>query len=71
MSQAVLESPRRISRLLKRPEAAEFLGASVRSLESWDYQNRGPKVTYVGRAVRYYEHDLLDWLDEQQRRRRK
>jgi predicted DNA-binding transcriptional regulator AlpA len=71
MSQAVVESPRRISRLLKRPEAAEFLGASVRSLESWDYHKKGPKITYVGRAVRYYEHDLLDWLDAQQQKRQK
>lgn len=41
-----------MKRLLKTKEAAEYLGLSVRTLENWRYQGRGPKLTHMDRTVR-------------------
>lgn len=52
-------------RLLKTKEAAEYLGLSVRTLENWRYQGKlGPKVTHLGRAIRYDIRDLDAYIEE-------
>jgi len=51
-------------RLLKTKEAAAYLGLSVRTLENWRYQGRGPKVTTLDRTVRYDLRDLDAWIED-------
>jgi excisionase family DNA binding protein len=60
-SEAVQES-RAVIRLLKTKDAAEYLGLSVRTLENWRYQGRGPKCVLMGRTVRYDLQDLDAWV---------
>ena len=40
------------------PEAAETLGVSRRTLETWRFTGNGPIFVKVGRAVRYRPEDL-------------
>jgi excisionase family DNA binding protein len=44
---------------------ASRLGISVRTLERKRVDGTGPKFVRVGRAVRYRESDLVEWLAEQ------
>lgn len=39
--------------LVTQAELAEYLGLSVRTLEAWRLQRRGPSYIKVGGAVRY------------------
>jgi predicted DNA-binding transcriptional regulator AlpA len=51
-------------RLLKTEAAGEYLGLSVRTLENWRYQGRGPKWIHMKRTVRYDLRDLDVWIEE-------
>lgn len=53
-----------MKRLLKTKEAAEYLGLSVRTLENWRYQGRGPALTHLDRAIRYDIRDLDAWIED-------
>lgn len=48
--------------LIDQNAAAEHLGMSVRTLESWRYHRTGPKFYRVGRSVRYRKSDLNRWI---------
>lgn len=52
------------ARMLTGREAAELLGLSPRTLESWRNRGRGgPPWRKIGRAVRYVERDVLAFRD--------
>ena len=51
-----------ISRLLTAPEAADLLNVSTSFLMKARLRGDGPRYRKVGRAVRYFEADVLDWL---------
>lgn len=53
-----------VERLMTRKEAAEFLGFAPQTLARFAWQGKGPKVTKVGRAVRYKQSDLDEWVKE-------
>jgi excisionase family DNA binding protein len=38
---------------------------SIKTLYAWHYQGTGPRVTKVGRHLRYRRADLDAWLDQQ------
>lgn len=44
--------------------AAEMLGISTRTLQSWRVKGTGPRFTKIGRAVRYRRRELLKFLDD-------
>jgi predicted DNA-binding transcriptional regulator AlpA len=44
---------------LNENQAAELLGFSVRTLQSWRMHGGGPRYVKVGRAVRYPRRELV------------
>jgi excisionase family DNA binding protein len=55
------------SHLVNQKQAAQFLGLSPRTLESWRLTGNGPAYIKVGRRVRYRRSDLEAWLDARRR----
>lgn len=49
--------------LLAEVAAAEMLGLSTRTLQSWRIGGSGPAYVRAGRAIRYRRRDLLAWID--------
>lgn len=49
--------------LLSTPKAAEYMGLSHRTLETWRRDGKGPRYRKVGRLVRYDPTDLDAFLD--------
>ena len=45
-------------RLLSEVDAAEFLGLSIRTLQSWRLTGAGPVYSKIGSRVRYARADL-------------
>jgi hypothetical protein len=43
---------------LNENQAAEFLGLSVRTLQTWRVRGGGPPYCKIGRSVRYQRADL-------------
>lgn len=52
-------------RLMTEVDAADFLRLSIRTLQAWRSQGRGPGFVRVGRAIRYRKADLIAWIDAQ------
>lgn len=50
-------------RVLREKEAAEVLGVSVKTLQSWRFYGEGPKYLKLGRSVRY-THEFLNQFKE-------
>jgi predicted DNA-binding transcriptional regulator AlpA len=42
-------------------QAAEFLGISVRTMQSWRVKGGGPRYCKIGRAVRYQRSELVSF----------
>jgi predicted DNA-binding transcriptional regulator AlpA len=53
--------PRDAEALLVEVHAADLLGLSSRTLQSWRSKREGPPFIRVGRAIRYRRQALLDW----------
>ena len=52
--------------LLKRAEAAEYMGLQPQTLAVWvTRQVNGPPYVKIGRSVRYRKSDLDEWLQSQ------
>lgn len=45
---------------MREKEAAEYLGVSIKTLQAWRNQGRGPKYSKMGRACVY----TPQWCDE-------
>ena len=45
-------------KMLRTPDAAEYLGVKPNTLEIWRHQKRGPRFYHVGRCVVYDETEL-------------
>jgi len=54
-------------RNLTEIEVAEWLGLSVRTLQGWRVQGKGPAHGKLGRSVRYSPTAIQMWLCAQQR----
>jgi predicted site-specific integrase-resolvase len=48
--------------LLDQAAAAEYLGASPRTLERWRHTGTGPKFRKVGGLVRYMREDIAAFV---------
>jgi len=61
-------APTGTERLLRPEQAAELLGYTVRALEAWRAQGRGPRYVRVSaRSVRYRPSDVAAWAEERVR----
>ncbi len=59
----------KIDRLLKRNEAAEYIGFRPGTLAVWDCTKRYDlKPIKIGRAIRYRKSDLDQFLEQRLRR---
>ncbi len=54
--------------LLTRPEAAEYLRLSDKTLARWAWAGKGPGYMKAGGKVLYDAADLDAWLEGQRRR---
>jgi len=50
-------------KLLTTAQAAEMIGFSCATLETWRTHGKGPAYLKLGYAVRYKESDLLAWVE--------
>jgi len=48
--------------LLTERYAAKLLAVSYRTLQRWRWEGRGPAYQKIGRAVRYLEQDLWEYV---------
>lgn len=54
-----------MAELLRRVEFADRVGVTVRTVERWEREGRGPKPIRIGRrTVRYRVTDIENWLDQ-------
>lgn len=51
--------------LLTLAEVATLLRVPPATLRYWRHQHTGPRSFRVGRHVRYYRREILDWLHQQ------
>ncbi len=58
MSQTIVER-----RLMTRPEAAEYLRLSHKTLARWAWAGKGPPFIKIGGAVRYDPTDLTAFIE--------
>ena len=49
--------------LLGERRVAEMLGCSLRTLQRWRTEGKGPAFTKIGRKVFYELNDLQEWID--------
>ena len=54
-------------RFLNSEEAADYLGLQRTTLEAWRCRGGGPRFVKLGRAVRYRQADLDDWIESRVR----
>jgi len=52
---------------MKESQVAAALQVSVRTLQNWRVEKRGPRFVKVGYCVRYRLKDVESWLREQGR----
>lgn len=45
-------------------ELARYLNVSSQTIRTWRMKNQGPRWVTAGRAIRYLESDVTDWLNE-------
>ena len=69
MTNPALPSKRRVlAEYLSRPQLAYELNKTIRSLQRWEQEHRGPSVPYVGNSPYYSAETVRAWLADQERR---
>ena len=48
--------------LLNEEQAAELLALSIRTLQAWRLRGVGPRYVRAGRAIRYQQSELVEWI---------
>ena len=62
------ETPHANDELLTLPEVADLVRVPVATLRYWRHLGSGPQSFRIGRTVRYWRTDVLQWLESQSRR---
>ena len=58
-------TPSDLEPLLSIEELSEYLDVPIRTLYDWRLSGKGPCAVHVGRQLRYFVHDVQEWLREQ------
>ena len=58
-----MESSIEKQRGMREAEAAGYLGLSIKTLQAWRHQSRGPKYYRLGRACVYRQADLDQYME--------
>ena len=53
-----------LEHLLTVQELSDYLGIPVATLYDWRVDHRGPKAVKLGRALRYPESAIRNWIQE-------
>jgi excisionase family DNA binding protein len=53
--------------MFNEDQAAQFLGVSVRTIQSWRVTGSGCPYVKLGRAVRYQKSKLIEWIEQNTR----
>jgi len=57
-----------MSNLLNEQQATDFLGVgSPKTIQRWRVIGYGPPYLKIGHSVRYFQSDLINWLEAQRR----
>lgn len=51
-----------VTQALRERDAARVLGLSVATLRAWRLKRKGPRFVRFGRAVRYLETDIANYM---------
>lgn len=51
------------SKIMNEKQAAQYVGLSQRTLQAYRFKRKPPTYIKVGRAVRYRQDDLDDFLE--------
>ncbi|MBD8869881.1 helix-turn-helix domain-containing protein [Nocardioides donggukensis] len=65
MTDHTTPEPERIDALMTIEEVAELLRMPLATVRYWRVLGTGPRGFILGRRLRYFRQDVLDWLDEQ------
>ena len=65
MTENLHRNPTLRDELLTIEELAELLRVPVASLRYWRVLDTGPRGFIIGRRLRYWRQDVMDWLDGQ------
>lgn len=65
MADLVHRDTGRVDVLLTIEEVAELLRMPLATVRYWRVLGTGPRGFILGRRLRYFRQDVLDWLDEQ------
>lgn len=53
---------------LRKPEAvADYIGKTVGALAQMRHRGNGPKFVKLGKAIRYRDSDITEWLEQNTR----
>ena len=54
------------SAFLSEQQAAQYLRVSVKSLQRWRFDHKGPAYAKLtNKLIRYHQADLDEWMDQQ------
>ena len=62
------QTPHANDELLTLPEVADLVRVLVATLRYWRHLGSGPQSFRIGRTVRYWRSDVLQWLELQSSR---
>ncbi|NMM24450.1 MAG: helix-turn-helix domain-containing protein [Phycicoccus sp.] len=62
---ASLETPHAGDELLSMQEVADIVRVPIATLRYWRHLGSGPQSFRIGRSVRYWRSDVLQWLEKQ------
>jgi hypothetical protein len=64
MTEYLHRDPNRRDSLLTIEEVGDLIRMPVATLRYWRVLGTGPRGFIIGRRLRYWRQDALDWLDE-------
>ncbi|GAC1530873.1 MAG: hypothetical protein NVS3B1_23550 [Marmoricola sp.] len=61
----IVETPHEHDELMSIAEVADTIRVPIATLRYWRHLGSGPQSFRIGRSVRYWRTDVLQWLETQ------